>query len=159
MITACSYPIYEPLEIWVNQVNAAHVPITKPNMQTSVASSTYDASRNKVNSSTRLPKLDGILSSAPHAQTRFFESLQRDLRSSITKVKLYLDDARTVKVLLEHVVGMIEVMYERFGDAMFSVKQAGVGSEEKEQVEVISSSGLREILREVCKDSSLSFRS
>jgi hypothetical protein len=72
-----------------------------------------------------VPKLDAILSSAAHAQTQFFEALQRDLRPLVAKVRLYLDDARTVKVLLEHVVGRIEVMYERFGDAMFGVKQIG----------------------------------
>ena len=62
-----------------------------------------------------------------------------------------------MKVLLEHVVGRIEVVYERFGDAMFGVKQNRMGSAGEEQVEILSSSGLREILREACGDSSLIF--
>jgi len=148
VIAACSLPICDPLDIWMNQVNAGSGPVSKANFPTSAASSSSmrDATT---------PKRDAILSSAAHAQTQFFEALQRDLRPSVAKVKLYLDGARTVKVLLEHIVSRIENLYERFGDAMFSAKQVGVSSAEEEQVEILSSSGLREILREVCGDSSL----
>jgi hypothetical protein len=154
VITACSHPIYEPLEIWVNQITAVNGPITKPTSSTSPAtpSSTRDSYRPKTNTATTAPNLDVVLASTPHAQAQFFEALQRELRPSVVKVKLYLDDARTVKVLLEHVVSRIEAMYERFGDAMFSVRQVG-----DEPVEIVSSSGLRDILREVCGDDSLSF--
>lgn len=136
--------------MWVNQVNAINGPITKINQPVS----THVSPRLQT---AALPKLDVVLSEAPHAQARFFETLQRELRQSVSKVRLYLDDARTVKVLLEHIVGRIEVVYERFGDAMFAVKQLDAGRAGEEQVEIVSSSGLRDILREVCEDSSLTF--
>ena len=136
----------------MNQVAAINGPITKPNLP--ISSTTHNPARPKT---TALPKLDVVLSEVPHAQARFFETLQRELRPSVSKVKLYLDDARTVKVLLEHVVGRIEAVYERFGDAMFAVKQLDAGRGGEEQVEIVSSSGLRDILREICEDSSLTF--
>jgi hypothetical protein len=156
VITACSYPICDPLDMWVNQVDTTSGPITRAGLPTSAdasSSSTQDLSRSNATTT----NLDAILSSASHAQTQFFEALQRDLRPSVSKVRLYLDDARTVKVLLGHVVSRIEVMYERFGGAMFSVKKDMVGSVEDEQVEILSSLGLREVLREVCGDGSLIF--
>ena len=94
--------------------------------------------------------------SAPQIQSHFLEALHRDLPSAATKVKYYLDDQRTVKILLEHVVGRIEAMYERFGDMIFAAKKAGVGSGMGE-VEILSSSRLREILRDACGDAMLSF--
>lgn len=102
------------------------------------------------------PNSNAVVLSAPRIQSDFLEALHRDLHSAATKVKYYLDDQRTVKILLEHVVGRIEVMYEKFGDMIFTAKKAGVGFEMGE-VEILSSSKLREILRDVCGDATLSF--
>lgn len=102
------------------------------------------------------PNLNAVLLSAPQIHSHFLEALQRDLPSAATKVKCYLEDQRTVKILLEHVVGRVEATYERFGDVIFSAKKAGAGSN-IEEVEMLSSSKLREILRDACGDATLSF--
>lgn len=161
IIMACSQLVCEPLEKWLNRVNTLKESATRT---TSAAAQPASAASARGFSSVTLASLGSqpnffeVVSSAPNAQLLFPEVLQRDLRSAVQKVKLYIDDRRTVKILLEHIVSRIEVMYERFGDALFHLKKVAIASDVGgDEMEIVSSSALREILRDVCGDASLSF--
>lgn len=80
----------------------------------------------------------------------FLEALQRDLRGSVARVRLYLEDERTVKILLEHVLERVAGAYERWGDASALLTQGVPGGA---GVEILSAARLRETLRDVCGDS------
>ena len=88
---------------------------------------------------------------------RFLEALQRDLRSGVARVRLYLEDERTVRVLLEHVVERVSQTYERWGEVIMQMQGSGGGGSRQGDLEILSSSRLREVLRDVCGDANLSF--
>lgn len=66
-----------------------------------------------------------------------------------------------VRVLVEHVVEQVSGAYERWGEAMTRVQgPAAAGARFNNglgDVEMLSSSRLREVLMEVCGDANLSF--
>ena len=145
VIASCSQPICEPLDAWVNSLKG---PIPSVGVPATAGPPTA------LPTSTAQPHVDILLSSAPQTHLHFLEAVQRDLRSSVARVRLYLEDERTVRVLLEHVVERVGTAYELFGDALLGMKRAGLGSGD---IEVMGSSALRDVLRDVCGDSSLSF--
>ena len=64
-----------------------------------------------------------------------------------------------MRVLVEHVVERVSQTYERWGEVMMPVQGAaggGFGSRQGD-LETLSSSRLREVLRDVCGDANLSF--
>jgi hypothetical protein len=86
---------------------------------------------------------------------QFLEALQRDLRSGVARVKLYLEDERAVRVFLEHAVERVSKL--RWGEVMMLVQGAaggggggggGFGSHQGD-LEIVSCLRLREVLRDV----------
>ncbi|KAF9526898.1 Sec34-domain-containing protein [Crepidotus variabilis] len=141
VIAGAANPVSEPLEAWVVRAKSlrGEASSTRP---VSTAAPPPTASREPIATA-------GANSQALEAH--FLESLQRDLRSGVARVKLYLEDERTVKILLEHVVDRISDVYERFGDSMFTAKSSGAGS--GEGLDILSSSRLKDMLKEACGDS------
>lgn len=100
---------------------------------------------------------------------RFLESVQRDLRLSVARVRAYLvgnanvntngsgsgDDAeevregdeRTAQILLDHVVDRILGSYERWSEA---VRRFGRGGAGPADVDILNAARLKEMLRDVC---------
>ena len=67
-------------------------------------------------------------------------------------MRLYLEDERTVKILLEHVMERVAGVYEHWGDASALLAQSAPG---ESTIEVLSAARLRETLRDVCGDLTL----
>ena len=85
-------------------------------------------------------ELDGL-------NLRFRETCERDLRSDVNRLRLYLEDQRTVHVLLEHIQERVVEVYAGYRDlAMTMGGPSNSGG-------VLSVTMLRELLREVCGES------
>jgi conserved oligomeric Golgi complex subunit 3 len=82
---------------------------------------------------------------AEQVDVGFRVACQRDLRAAAARLRLYLADQRTVDVLLQHVRERLEDDYAVFRDVVWG---KGIASGEG----VLSSEGLREMLREVCEE-------
>ncbi|KDR66382.1 hypothetical protein GALMADRAFT_259460 [Galerina marginata CBS 339.88] len=162
-IAACANPICEPLDAWT----AANSNATQKSNPISVPPSAGPTTSNpNLNPNPALSPQTQTQTDLPTLHLRFLEALQRDLRSGVARIRLYLSEERTVRVLLEHVVERVMGAYERWGEAVgVGVGgAAGTGAsarrgkgEGEGEMEVLSSARLREILRDVCGDSGLSF--
>lgn len=84
---------------------------------------------------------------APEVHLRFLEAVQRDLRANVARVRLYLQDERTARVLLEHVGERVEGAYERWGGG---VARLAVGAGTPGTMEVLSVGRVREMVKDVC---------
>ena len=105
---------------------------------------------------TEIPTLKVLKDQAPTIHLQFFEALQRDLCSGVARVRLYLEDEKTVRVLLEHVVEHVSQAYERRGEVMMPVQGTGGGGgggggggfgSHQGDLEILSSSRLRGVER------------
>jgi hypothetical protein len=156
VIAACADPICDPLEKWV----AAFDINTNASKPLTSLPPTSAAPLPPPATATEIPNLKVLKDQAPTIHLQFLEALQRDLRSGVARVRLYLEDERTVRVLLEHVVERVSQAYERWGEVMMPMQGAagggGFGSHHGD-LKILSSSRLREVLREVCGDANLSF--
>lgn len=115
----------------------------------SVDSATSPAKAQSVPSTERPAQLSpqALRDQAAALHLRFLEALQRDLRGSVARVRLYLEDERTVKILLEHVSERVASLYERWSDMSALLAQsAPMGT----AVEILSTARLKETLRDVC---------
>jgi hypothetical protein len=158
VIAACADPICDPLEKWVAAFDI-NTNASKPSTSLPPTS----AAPPPPATATEIPNLKALKDQAPTIHLQFLEALQRDLRSGVARVRLYLEDERTVRVLLEHVVERVSQAYERWGEVMMPMQGAagsgssgGFGSHQGD-LKILSSSRLREVLREVCEDANLSF--
>jgi hypothetical protein len=150
-------PSADPLEEWVAAFD------TKTNVSKTSTSlpPTSAALPPPPATATEIPSLKALKSQAPMIHLQFLEALQRDLRSGVARVKLYLEDERAVRVFLEHAVGRVSKL--RWGEVMMLVQGAagggGGGGFESHQgdVEIVSCLRLREVLRDVCGDANLNF--
>lgn len=84
-----------------------------------------------------------LIAEAPNVQIRALEGINRDLRSAVGRVRLFLEDERTVGVLLDHVQDRIVDAFAEFRDAV-----GGLGGDGT----VMSGPELRELLRSVCRE-------
>lgn len=132
LISLCAKGPCEPLQEWVDRVRAFNTSriVTPP-----------------TNASGLVPLLTeqdwARQSAAEDLHAKFVESCERDLRAAVTKLRLYLEDNRTVSVLLTHVkeavvdgyMGYREVVWNMYAGALKGV----VYSEErlKERLSVI----------------------
>lgn len=135
IISLCAKGPCEPLQEWVDRVRA------------------FNTSRT-VTSPTNPPGPVPLLteqswahqSAAEELHTKFVESCERDLRAAVTKLRLYLEDNRTVSVLLTHVeeavvngyMGYREVVWNMYAGALKGV--------------VYSEESLKERLRVICAE-------
>jgi len=88
VISLCAQGPCEPLQEWVDRVRA------------------FNASRTVTPSVNAPAPTEQDWASQPAAEelhAQFVESCERDLRAAVTKLRLYLEDDRTVSVLLTHV--------------------------------------------------------
>jgi hypothetical protein len=89
--------------------------------------------------------LQSLKDEAPEVHRRFLEAVQRDLRDGVWRVRLYLGDERTAKVLIEHIVARASDAYESWGDSvrvLFKEQLPG-------DLDILSSAKLNELLRYV----------
>lgn len=108
VISLCSKPLCKPLREWVDRVRA------------------FNASRS-VSSHPNQPK--PLLTEQPWAAQsvadelhgKFVEACERDLRISVTRMKLYLEDNRTVSILLAHLEEAIVDGYMAYRDTVWNM--------------------------------------
>lgn len=86
-------------------------------------------------------ELDGL-------NLQFRESCERDLRSDINRLRLYIEDQRTVHVLLDHIQERVVEVYAGYRDLVMMM-----GGPSNPGQDVLSATLLRELLREVCGES------
>lgn len=145
MIAACAEPICSPLEEWSTTVDNA-TSLTRSSAPAAIAPST--AAPSTANNAP--PNLQALRDEAPSVHLRFLEAVQRDLRGHVARVQLYLEDGRTVKILLEHVMERISNAYERWGE---SIARLSVGASNwQAELDVLSPARLQEVLRDVSGD-------
>ncbi|KAI0338277.1 Sec34-domain-containing protein [Trametopsis cervina] len=118
VIAACADSVCKPLRSWLNERIAA--------------------------SSTTSPATDP--STQPQqVLSEFTVACHRDLRATVANMSLYLEDDRTVAVLVKHTQERIVDEYLEFRRAVWS---SAVGTEA--QVGVMNEDGVRSLLNEVC---------
>ncbi|KAJ7592675.1 Sec34-like family-domain-containing protein [Mycena floridula] len=125
IIQACR-PICEPLLSWIDRVQS--------HKQASESAPPPSA----------LPWADR--SAAEKLDLGFRQSCERDLRNNVLMLKLYLEDEKTVGVLLQHVQDKIMDDYAAFRDATRNMYKG-----EMRDV-VMSATSLRGLLRGICVD-------
>ncbi|CAA7260828.1 unnamed protein product [Cyclocybe aegerita] len=150
VIAACSAPICHPLESWGARLN----PSTNPSGGSGPAGAPQTAlATSLITTSTAITPqiIQELATSAPKTHLLFLEAIQRDLRSAVARVRLYLEEERTARVLLEHVVERVSAVYDRFGEGLGRVGLVYKGTGEG-GVDLMVPAKLREMLREVCRD-------
>ncbi|KAG2154342.1 Sec34-like family-domain-containing protein [Suillus bovinus] len=75
----------------------------------------------------------------------FIETCERDLRSFVTKLRLYLEDDRTVSVLVTHIEEAIIDAYLKFRNVVWNMYAGAM------KTVVFSQDGLRDYLKGICK--------
>jgi phage portal protein BeeE len=81
---------------------------------------------------------------AEELERAFRAACERDLREQAARLRLYLEDDRTVGVLLQHIQDRIVDEYALFRDVVWNMYAGGM------RAGVLSSTGLRELLKTVC---------
>jgi hypothetical protein len=95
------------------------------------------------------PALQNWVSELDALNLQFRETCERDLRSDANRLRLYLEDQRTVHVLLDHVQERVMEVYAGYRDMVMMIG----GPNNSGQKDVLSATLLRELLREVCGES------
>lgn len=135
LISLCAKGPCEPLQEWVGRVRAFNTsrtvtPLTDPPEPVPLLTE-QDWARQ---------------SAAEDLHAKFVESCERDLRAAVTKLRLYLEDNRTVSVLLTHVkeavvdgyMGYREVVWNMYAGTLKGV--------------VYSEGSLKERLSVICEE-------
>jgi len=130
IIAICSRTVCEPLEVWTGETRAQ-----SSTKQTEIPSSSTPALKNWVS------EVDDL-------NLRFREACERNLRSDVNRLRLYLEDQRTVHVLLDHVQERVMHVYAGYRDLVMMM-----GGSSKSGQDVLSVTLLRELLKEVCGES------
>lgn len=133
IIFQCSEPICEPLRAWLNRVQQYD--------------DTHPASEGERDPLTTQGWAQH--SAAEELERKFREACEQHLRISVVRLRLYLEDDRTVGVLVQHIQDRIVDGYSAFRDAVWNM-YAGAMREA-----VLPSTGLRVILRAVCEEETL----
>lgn len=85
-------------------------------------------------------------SAAETLNLRFREACERDMRSSVARLRLYLEDDRTVRVLVEHMQDRIMDAYAAYREVVWGMYAGAL----REREGTLSPVGLREVLKDVC---------
>jgi conserved oligomeric Golgi complex subunit 3 len=118
----------------VAETRASRNPSTK---QTEIVSPT--------STSTSTPALQKWVSEVDGLNLRFREACERDLRSDVNRLHLYLEDQRTVHVLLDHIQERVMEAYAGYRDLVMIMRGPSQSGQD-----LLSATSLRELLREVC---------
>lgn len=108
VISLCSKPLCEPLREWVDRVrafNASRSVPPHPNQPKPLLTEQAWATQ----------------SVAEELHERFVEACERDLRISVARLRLYLEDNRTVSILLTHVKEAIVDGYMTYRDTVWNM--------------------------------------
>lgn len=82
----------------------------------------------------------------------FRQACETGLRAAVVRLELYLEDERTVRVLLEHVVEQVMDAYMGFEEIVQRVYPQAVGGRQVDsEVIVMDVREVREFLEEVCQ--------
>ncbi|TFK44055.1 Sec34-domain-containing protein [Crucibulum laeve] len=128
VISLCSDPVISPLQEWIR---ARSSPLSSPPVPPP---------------STKSPPTDVQLTSAASPNDlyqHFTASLHRDLRGAVAKLRLYLEDKRTVRVLLDHVQDGIADTYGEFRSL------ARAGNKDGALVDMSTLEGVNSSIREI----------
>jgi hypothetical protein len=87
-------------------------------------------------------------SAAETLNLHFREACERDMRSSVARLRLYLEDDRTVRVLVEHIQDRIMDAYAAYREVVWGMYAGAL----REKEGILSPVGLREVLRDVCRE-------
>jgi len=134
LISLCAKGPCEPLQEWVDRVRAFNTSRTvSPPMNPSgpVPLSEQDWARQ---------------SAAEELHAKFVESCERDLRAAMTKLRLYLEDNRTVSVLLTHVKEAVVDGYKGYSEVVSNMYAGALNGV------VYSEESLKERLRVICDE-------
>ncbi|KAF9466887.1 Sec34-like family-domain-containing protein [Collybia nuda] len=143
VISFCANPICEPLRTWTDRVYAhesKHNARAGGSMNVGVSASVYN--ENEV-----LPLVSQEWSQQAVAEDldrKFREACEGELQANVTRLRLYLEDNRTVGVLVDHVQDRLMDEYGAFRD-LVSNMYAGVLREV-----VLTPSELRAVLMRAC---------
>lgn len=154
MIAACSGPVCAILDAWTDSQGTASTTAAKGASEPSDGSAAAAASPLPPSSTSSGGGAPGAPGDLPTIHLRFLDAVQRDLRAGVVRIRRYIADERTVRVLVDHVVERVAGCYERWGDVV--VSGGGVGGSGRNGapgVDILSSARLREVLREVCAES------
>ena len=97
------------------------------------------------------PALQNWVSEVDGLNLRFRETCERELRSDVNRLRLYLEDQRTVHVLLDHIQERVLEVYAGYRDMVMAMMMGGLSGDSGQGV--LSATLLRELLREVCGES------
>jgi len=132
VMSCCSESVCRPIRAWVDHIHE------------------HNASRLTAPSSDQLPQLAALeWAQQPAAEaldSAFRSACQSELRANITRLRLYLEDGRTVGVLVEHVKDRVADEYAAFREIIWNM-YAGALREG-----VLDERALREMLRGVCDE-------
>ncbi|KAH7911024.1 Sec34-like family-domain-containing protein [Hygrophoropsis aurantiaca] len=130
VISYCASPLCEPLRDWVDRIR----------IHNSARAALADRDAPLLTEQEWAQQ-----SAAEDLNTKFAEALERDLRSSVTRMRLYLEDDRTVSVLVTHIEEAIVDDYMGFRDVVWNMYAGGMKST------VFSLQDLRANLRNICQ--------
>ncbi|KAJ7268694.1 Sec34-like family-domain-containing protein [Mycena haematopus] len=129
VISECATPICTPLRKWIDQIDA-HNTRRAREQDTEIAPLTAQAAFQQP--------------AAEELERAFRAACERDLRGQAARLRLYLEDDRTVGVLLQHIQDRIVDEYALFRDVVWNMYAGGM------RAGVLSSTGLRELLKSIC---------
>ena len=130
IIFLCSESICSPLRTWVDRIRTQH--------------SAHDATLQSPKPSISQEAFSQ--SAASNLQEEFYLSCERDLRSNVARMRLYLEDDRTVSVLLGHAMDRIVDEYAEFREVVWGMYEG------KLRDVLFSVGGLREKLQLICEE-------
>ncbi|KAF8134474.1 Sec34-like family-domain-containing protein [Boletus edulis] len=135
LISLCAKGPCEPLQEWVDRVRAFNT------------SRTVSPSTNPPGPVPLLTEQDWARqSAAEELHAKFVESCERDLRAAMTKLRLYLEDNRTVSVLLTHVKEAVVDGYKWYREVVWNMYAGALKGV------VYSEESLKERLRVICNE-------
>ncbi|CAK5269175.1 unnamed protein product [Mycena citricolor] len=130
VIAECSMPISSPIVAWVAKIGALNARIAALRPDNSEPSSTAQTVFQQ--------------SSAEELEHNFRIACERDLRSAAARLNLYLEDDRTVGVLLQHVKDRLADDYALFRDVVWNMFDGGM------RERLLGAVDLRFLLDRVC---------
>jgi len=145
IIFFCSEPICSPLRAWVDRVRSHNTAALRDQQQQQRSTTPISTTAH----------LSFPPSAAEKLHMDFHQACERDLRTDVARLRLYLEDDRTVGVLVGHAVDRIVDEYGLFREVVWNLYGGGRedGGQGKRVREVVfGTSRLRESLRGVCEE-------
>ena len=127
VISSCAEAVCKPIHAWLERVSQFRATGSKEELETQPWASS---------------------SAALALGVAFNETCHRDLRSAVARLRLYLEDDRTVSVLVKHAQEKIVDEYSEFRTVVWG--EYG----DRLRGEVMKDDGLRAFLQEVCGEGS-----